>query len=515
MITTCIVSSSVAWRILFSTTATVTVSCHSYGWVGMLRPAVRSLPDRGFASANLLLIWLNYAGCSVSRPVPTSVSRTSYPWMRPFRDGLASVRRAFDAAQETADLTFAGYSCGGSITHLLASGHSLGQVQREAENALEFVQKTRFGVIVATINLQLGLIRTLRGFTPAFGFLSDGAFDEGQFEQYLEDDPRLAHAGRRYWVRKLQARYYAGDYGAAVAAATKAQRLLSKSPSLLAYSEAAEYHLHGALAPAAACGSAPSDERRPHFDALLAHHRQIALSAENCPEKLAYRATLVSAEIARLQGRELDAMRLYEEAVPLARVHGFIQNEGIVNELAARFYAARDLTTIADAYLRNARSCYVRWGADGKVRHLDQAHPGSAQQPPSSHSDRTIGTSVEQLELATVVEGVAGGVWRNRSEEADRHADGDRARARRRRPRSADCPARRRAQDRSGSHKRPRHGRGPSSQTGRPDGSPGIGSPLRDADSGQPAAGCHGSRARSPGTNISARSAAGRFCACR
>ena len=378
-------------------------SCHSYGWVGMLLgPRFGDYPS-GFRFGKLAVDLVEQRGLLRFKARAYLGFAYVIPWMRPLRDGLALVRRAFDAAQETGDLTFAAYSCGGSITHLLASGDPLGQVQREAENALEFVQKTRFGVIVATINGQLGLIRTLRGLTPAFGSLSDGAFDEGQFEQHLEDDPRLVYAGWRYWVRKLQARYYAGDYGAAVAAATKAQRLLSKSPSLLAYFEAAEYHFHGALARAAACGSAPSDERRPHFDALLAHHRQIALWAENCPESFADRATLVSAEIARLEGRELDAMRLYEEAVRLAREHGFIQNEGIANELAARFYAARDLTTIADAYLRNARSCYVRWGADGKVRHLDQAHPHLRQQPPSSQSDRTIGTPVEQLELATVV----------------------------------------------------------------------------------------------------------------
>ena len=201
----------------------------------------------------------------------------------------------------------------------------------------------------------------------------------------------------------MQARYHAGDCGAAVAAATKAQLLLSKSPSLLAYFEAAEYHFHGALARAAACDSAPADERRPHFEALLAHHRQIALWAENCPENFANRATLVGAEIARLEGREQEAMPLYETAIRLAREHGFIQNEAIANELAARFYAARDLTTIADAYLRNARSCYLRWGADGKVRHLDQAHPNLRQQSQPPQSDRTIGTPVEQLELATVV----------------------------------------------------------------------------------------------------------------
>ena len=45
----------------------------------------------------------------------------------------------------------------------------------------------------------------------------------------------------------------------------------------------------------------------------------------------------------------------------------------------------------------------MRWGADGKVRQLDQAHPHLRQQPPSPQSDRTIGTPVEQLELATVV----------------------------------------------------------------------------------------------------------------
>jgi GAF domain-containing protein len=39
---------------------------------------------------------------------------------------------------------------------------------------------------------------------------------------------------------------------------------------------------------------------------------------------------------------------------------GFIQNEGIANELAARFYAARGFETIAQTYLRNARHCYLR-----------------------------------------------------------------------------------------------------------------------------------------------------------
>src|SRR5262249_10360466 len=86
-------------------------------------------------------------------------------------------------------------------------------------------------------------------------------------------------------------------------------------------------------------------------------------------------ADLAAAEIARIEGRELDAERLYEEAIRRAREQGFIQNEGLANELAARFHAARGFETIADAYLRKARHCYLRWGAEGKVRQLDRNHP--------------------------------------------------------------------------------------------------------------------------------------------
>src|SRR6202040_4190951 len=112
---------------------------------------------------------------------------------------------------------------------------------------------------------------------------------------------------------------------------------------------------------------------------------------------------VVDAEIARLEGRELDAERLYEEAIRLAREHGFIQNEALGNELAARFYAARGFERIAHAYLQDARYCYRRWGADGKVRQLDQSYPNLRGEEPASGPTSTIEAPIEHLDLATVI----------------------------------------------------------------------------------------------------------------
>jgi tetratricopeptide (TPR) repeat protein len=171
---------------------------------------------------------------------------------------------------------------------------------------------------------------------------------------------------------KTAGRFFAGDYATAIDAASKAQRLLWTASSHL---EEAEYHFYGALAQAAYCDSAPAIERRQHLDALAAHHKQLEVWAENCPENFENRAALVAAEIARLEGRDVDAMRLYEQAIRSSRDNGFVHNEALANELAARFYAARGFEDIAQLYLSKARYCYLRWGADGKVRQLDELYP--------------------------------------------------------------------------------------------------------------------------------------------
>src|SRR5208283_1255642 len=64
--------------------------------------------------------------------------------------------------------------------------------------------------------------------------------------------------------------------------------------------------------------------------------------------------------------------------------------------------AARGLETFADAYLRNARSCYERWGAHGRVKQLDGCHP-RLREGRSPAPSGTIDPPVRQLDVETVV----------------------------------------------------------------------------------------------------------------
>ncbi len=236
------------------------------------------------------------------------------PWTRHVLGGRDAIRRSFDLANKSGDLTFATYSCANLNTSHLAAGDRLVEVQREAENGLEFARKARFGYGADQITAQLGLVRTLRGLTAKFGSFDDQEFDEVRNELRFSSNPDLAPAECWYWIRKMQARFFAGDHAAALDASSRARRLLWTTDQCF---EAAEYYFYGAMSCAAACYSATDDERQQHLEALATHHEHLRVWAERCPENFENRAALVGAEIARIEVRArrhgMSGLRTYRQ----------------------------------------------------------------------------------------------------------------------------------------------------------------------------------------------------------
>jgi PAS domain S-box-containing protein len=376
-------------------------SCFAYAWLGMILGAYFRDYQNAFRFGKLGLDLVEQRGLRrFEARVYLIFGHRVMPWTQPIHAGRPLVLRAFDAANKLGDLTFAAYGCDNLVTNLIACGDPLSDVQREAEAGLDFARRACFGLVVDRLTSQIRLIKTLRGLTPDFASFNDSEFDESRFERHLESEPHLAMAGCWYWIRKLQARFFAGDYASAIAAAASAERLLWTSPSFF---EVAEYHFYAALTRAAMYDSASTAERTRHLEALATHHRQLREWSEACPENFANRAALVAAEIARLECREFDAEQLYEQAICSARANGFVHNEALANEVAARFYTAHGFEKIARMYLQDARHGYLRWGADAKVRQLEQQIPRLKDELRVAGPTITIGTSVENLELATLI----------------------------------------------------------------------------------------------------------------
>ena len=376
-------------------------SCFGYVCLGMIAGPRFGDYKRGFRFARLgYELAERHAVVRFRGRISSLFASVIIPWTRHLRTATELTRRAFAAANAVGDSRWAAYSCSDLIANRLAIGDPLGEVQRDAERGLEFARKGGFGVMIDVVSTQLALIRTLRGLTTAFGCFDHQGLDELSFERHLASDAAVPVTACWYWIRKMQARFVAGDYGSAMEASLNAQRLLWTSTSFF---ESAEARFYGALSHAACCSVGCPDRDREHLEALTAHHKLLVTWAENCPENFEHRSALVGAEIARIDGRELDAERLYEAAIRSARENNVVHIEALANELAARFYAARGFEAIRHAYLQNAHYGYLRWGADGKVRQLEAQYPDLIDEHPSSDPTRTVLTSVEHLDLSTVL----------------------------------------------------------------------------------------------------------------
>ena len=302
---------------------------------------------------------------------------SSCPGRNTSSSGLELIRRSATAAEETGNISYACYARTCLITLLLAQGDPLAEAQREVEEALAFTKRARFELVADAITTDRQLIRMLRGLLPRFGSLTDAELDEETFEAHLARappgdhrllvlDPKAAGALPRPTTSPPPSR-----------PPRRRRRCSGRRPSSSrppSTTSTPRWRTPRATTrwrPRSARGTGRPSSRTPASSREWARH---------CPENFRSRAALADAEIARIEGRVADAERLYEEALTSARESGFVHDEAIAYETAARFWRARGYPLFGDAYLQEACARYRRWGAEGKVQQLSRLHPHLGQQ---------------------------------------------------------------------------------------------------------------------------------------
>ncbi|WP_437586190.1 AAA family ATPase [Sorangium sp. So ce1000] len=323
-------------------------------------------------------------------------------WTRHYRETTPYTRAGFSAAVESGKLIDACYNCIWAALFPLLSGEPLEDVLHEVEERLGFVRRTGYPFAYCVLLGGHAMIQTLRGRPARFSMLDGSVLDPPAFEAWLEEgDHQVART--LYSCLKAQALFVLGPPGEAFAALTRERTEHLFRDALIAESV---YYRALALAALFNAPHAPHEARSSPLQAppeeLVECERQLGEWARNGPDNFLHKHALVCAEIARLRGHEPEALRLYEQAISLARENGFVQHEAIACELAARFYRERDISTSADAYLRDARAAYFRWGAHAKVEQLDQRYPHLAEHKPIAPTV-TFAVRAEQFDVLSVV----------------------------------------------------------------------------------------------------------------
>lgn len=298
-------------------------------------------------------------------------------WVQPLQKSDDFNEQGIAAGLASGEMQWTGYTMAYKLFQPFYRGERLPSIREAIPELLAFTSKTKNQWATDTL---LGLRLAMNaleedgndGLSAAAPPINTGGIaGEDEYIAACQTHRSFGALGR-YQVLKAQILLLYGRIAEAGQAIDAAQTLLgyfSSSISVVAL------NFFSSLQLAASYSRANEPERNEIHAHLNRNQAQLQLWKAHCPENFSHLHTLVEAEVARLEGKEFTAGRLYDTAIGEAASGGFIQQEGLANELAAGFYLENGFSTIAETYQRKARDCYARWGAMGKVRHMEACFP--------------------------------------------------------------------------------------------------------------------------------------------
>lgn len=336
-------------------------SAYGFAAFGMVMNAI-GLIDVSYENGRTALALLDRTQDRLTLPKTRHIVRAHLnPFVEPIGESVEHERDVFQLSMDNGDLEYAAWALHIMVAHAFYAGRGLAGLRDMGATHREILVRTRQ---LPALGCTLPFVQAVE---CCLGAASDPTrlrgpdYDEDTHGAELE---AVNFRGAAYilTVAKTFVRFLFRDLDGALVAADAGARF---ADGAVASFHPVWWHQYRALAE---LGTADADDDLTTVRASLEQLRKWCGFSE---KNHRHRVALVEAELARVEGRDGEAVARYDEAVAAARSNGFVHEEGIANELAGRYYLARGGATAARAYLREALDAYAEWGASAKVAQLN------------------------------------------------------------------------------------------------------------------------------------------------
>lgn len=383
-------------------------SAFGYADYGMILCGVEENLDLGFQFAQLATKLQSQLNAKEFIPKTLSlVNIFLRHWREHLRETLDPLLEAYQSGLETGDLEFALLSLAFRCYHAYLLGQALPELEPEmASYQLDSAQFKQ--------EVPLNLLRIYRQSALNLMGQSNAPCQlEGEIYNEVECLPRHLAVNDKLtifhlYLNKLILSYLFQDYAQAAYYATELDQLLAEGAIGLLIVPV--FYLYDSLVNLAIFSTATEPEQQRILLKVTANQQKMQSWAEHAPMNYAHKFHLVAAERHRILGEVSAALNEYDRAIALASEHGYLQEEALANELAARFWLEQGKEAFAQLYLNKARQGYQLWGAKRKVEDLDRRYPQGLASTSSEMQNTFINPvtkisncTSDEIDLATVI----------------------------------------------------------------------------------------------------------------
>ncbi|MBF0103192.1 MAG: GAF domain-containing protein [Desulfobacterales bacterium] len=287
-----------------------------------------------------------------------------YAYIAPWKEYIPNIaeplKKGYQVALEAGDLEFASYAITNYLIMITCFGWELEKLRQEFERYVESKERVRAAGILNYTLAFYQMVLNLQGIPENPIELKGRVYDETKMVTELSGH----YAGRAmYGFCKIMLAYLFEAYEQAGQYVEQTEQYIYL---LVGCHPLMQYCLYAALTEIMLGKTGPDLDKKVKL---------LKLWAEHAPMNYRHKYDLVEAEKARISGQFEQAAKGYEKAITGAKENGYLVEEGLAYELAAKFYFSQGMEKIAQIYLLEAYYRYQLWGAKAKLYQLEKRYP--------------------------------------------------------------------------------------------------------------------------------------------
>ncbi|MDZ8184166.1 MAG: AAA family ATPase [Nostoc sp. ChiSLP02] len=292
-------------------------------------------------------------------------------WKEPLNRSIPCLLEAYHSGLESGDWESVALSLVAYSQYSYWSGRELNDLAEEMETYQQVISQVKQEATLKYLECYQQAILNLLGQAEVPYYLQGKVFDAAEILPSLQSASN--RTGLFYLhLNQLVLCYLFGEYEVASQQAALAQQY---SDAVIAYFMVVVRVFYDALIHLARYTDANAQEKSVILEQINAHQEKLQTWATYAPFNHQHRCSLVAAERYRVLGQFAEAMEHYDLAIAQAKTHGYVQEEALSNELAAKFYLSWGKQKVAVSYMQEAYYCYARWGAKAKTDDLENRYP--------------------------------------------------------------------------------------------------------------------------------------------
>ena len=379
-------------------------SAFAYAAFGMLLCGVLNDPARGYQYAKLAVAMNErFNDITLKARILYVYAMFVHHWSHHWSSMTPWFLKGIEAGYQSGDLLYLAYSAQDCV--IWDPTLDLATATREQRKYLAIVKDSGYQDSYDSGTLFLQMQLNFQGLTSGRFSMNDGSFDEALCIEGMRQRGFMTGIAN-YHIYKAEIHALYGDYAGALDHVVIQDGLIASAMSL---PQLVRFYAVAFVTRAAVYSSQPPADQQRLLSRLRADLKQMTVWAENCRENFEHLRITMEAELARLEGRLAAAMQFYDEAAAAARASGFLRDEAVTNELAARCLLGVGFAKAAEGYLRAAHHLYDRWGATRKVELMQEQHrflagvDRSARRHGTADDSRTASMDPSALDLTSVM----------------------------------------------------------------------------------------------------------------